>query len=158
MRKPLVRTQLTPKEVTLIAVTVSNLPHRVRPTWDHVRAAALSAISRTYTRQALSAYPQIVEAYEEKVLEYRAFQRGESVPQAIQIDDEPWQRQIESLKADRAELKAKVVELDRRVALHIANAVRLGIPTRELERPTEKPYKGATDNTTGKRPAVRAVR
>ena len=118
----------------------------------------MSVTKRSYSRQTLSSHPAIEQAYDAKVVEYRRFRADGTGPKPVVHDEEPWQRTIADLKADREELRAKVVEYDQRMALHIANAVRLGIPTRELERPVEKPYKGATDSTTGKRPNVRSVK
>ncbi len=155
---PETHSQMTPANLKMIVVAVSDLPYRVRPTWDHVRAAALAVTKRTYSRQALSAHTSIVEAYDAKVAEYRRFRTDGTTPKLVEHDEEPWQCTIANLKADKAELEAKVAELDVRVTLHIANAVRLGISTREIERPTEKPYKGATDSTTGKKRPMTAIK
>ncbi|MDK2768393.1 MAG: hypothetical protein KYX69_11815 [Sphingomonas sp.] len=157
MPKATARTQLTAKDITGIVVAVTDLSHRVRPTWGHVQGAALSVAKRTFSRQALSAHPAIVEAYESKVQEYRSFRTTGSVPKLVEHDVSPERSRIERLEAEKADLAKKVAALDERLMLHIINAVRLGIPTRELERPSEKPYKGATDSTTGRRP-LKSVR
>lgn len=152
MPKATARTQLTAKDVAGIVVAVTDLSHRVRPTWGHVQGAALSVAKRTFSRQALSAHPTIVEAYDAKVLEYRSFRATGALPKLVDHDVSPEQSRIDRLEAEKADLAKKVAALDGRIMLHIINAVRLGIPQRELERPSEKPYKGATDSTTGRKP------
>lgn len=147
--------RLTTKDVTAIVRTVEALPFRTRPTWGHVRDAAFSVTRRSYSRQALSAHDAITQAYDAKVAEYRRFRDQGSTPRAVETNDDPRELRIRQLEADKADLLAKVVELDRRVMLHVANAIRLGMSTRELEKPTEKPWKGATDDRTSKPRAVR---
>ena len=148
--------RLTAKDVDAIVSAIEALPFRTHPTWEHVRDAAFSVTRRSYTRQALSAHDAITTAYDAKVAEYRRFRDHGATPRAVEIEDDPRELRIRQLETDKAELQAKVVELDRRVMLHVANAIRLGVPTRELEKPTEKRWKGATDNKASKPRAVRS--
>lgn len=144
--------RLTARDVKAIVETIADLPFRTRPTWEHVRGAALSVTRRPYSRQALSAHEAIIAAYDAKVAEYRRFRDRGAAPRAVDHDDDPIQNRIRQLEADKAELQAKVAELDLRVMLHIANAIRLGVSTREIERPTEKPWKKATDQRVKSKP------
>ena len=155
MRSAAPGSRLTPKDVKAIVAEVAELPFRTRPTWDHVRGAALAVTRRAYSRQALSAHDEICEAYDFKVAEYRRFRGQGAAPKLVEVDDDPREARIRRLEADKAELEAKVVELDKRVMLHIANAIRLGLSTREIEQPTGKPWKGATDPKAGRPRAAR---
>lgn len=155
MRSAAPGSRLTPKDVKAIVAGIADLPFRTRPTWDDVRGVALAVTRRAYSRQALSGHNDILNAYDAKVSEYRRFRDQGAAPHPVEIDDDPREARIRRLEADKAELEAKVVELDTRVMLHIANAIRLGISIREIERPTEKPWKGATDVKKAKPRAVR---
>jgi len=137
--------RLTARDIKAIVATIEALPFRTRPTWEHVRGAALSATRRSYSRQALSAHDAIAAAYDAKVAEYRRFRDQGAAPRMVELDDDARTERIRQLEADKAELQTKVAQLDERVMLHIANAIRLGVSTREIERPTEKLWKKATD-------------
>jgi hypothetical protein len=155
MRSAAPGSRLTSKDVKAIVAGVAELPFRTRPTWDQVCRVALDVTRHAYSRQALSAHEPITTAYDSKIAEYRRFRDQGTAPKLVEIDDDPREARIRRLEADKAELEAKVVELDKRVMLHIANAIRLGLSTRDIEQPTDKPWKGATDPKTSRPRAAR---
>lgn len=144
--------RLTPKDIKAINSRVTEMSYQVRPTWDQICEIALGVTRRNYTRQALSAHTSISEAYNAKVAEYRRFRDSGRKPRLLGIEEDPMRLRVRELEAEISKLKEKISALDKRVMLHVANAIRLGISTRELERPTEKPWKAATDEAAVNKP------
>ena len=135
--------RLGPKDVRTIVTVIDDIDPRIRPTWQHVEGAALTATRHAFTRQALSKHAEIVAAYGAKVAQHREVARTGKPPRPK--GDEEWDRQKEAMLGELERLKARVAALDEAHVRHVANAIRLGIAQRELERPTEKLAKGATD-------------
>ncbi len=139
------RRRLTNHDLAAIANRINDLDARNRPTWEQVVDAAHSVTRRTFTRQALCQHEQITAAYDAKLTQHRLFRQSGKEPKRPGLDEEPWERELADLRAENNRLKAQVAELDKRTILHIANAMRFNIPTRELEKPTKKHSKDATD-------------
>lgn len=152
MRSSPPSSRLTPRDIKAIVSQIAEMTYQVRPTWDQICEIALGVTRRSYTRQALSAHDPISEAYNAKVAEYRRFRDSGKTPRLLSIDEDRLQVRVRELEAEKATLQDKISALDERIMLHVANAIRLGISTRELEKPTEKPWKGATDKAGGKKP------
>ena len=150
--------RLTPRDIKAIVSQIAEMSYQVRPTWNQISEIALGVTRRNYTRQALSAHNPISEAYNAKVAEYRRFRDSGKTPRLLNVDEDSLRVRVRELEAEKATLQEKISALDKRVMLHVANAIRLGVSTRELEKPTEKPWKAATDETSAKKPTARKSR
>ena len=135
--------RLTDRDVRTIVAIIADLDQRHRPTWEHVAAAAVAATRHGFTRQALCKHADIVAAYDAKLKQHREFKRNGKVVRPKALGD--WEHERAAMQAEIQRLKKRVEELDVAHVTHIANAIRLGIPQRQLEQPTTKIPQGATD-------------
>lgn len=134
--------RLTDRDIKTIVTVIGDLDPRLRPTWQHVEDAAMTATRHSFSRQALSKKAAVATAYEAKLAEHQQVRKGGKVRKPQEA--EGLERKIEAMQFELDALRRRVAELDVAHVNLVANAIRFGVPQRLLKQPPEDPTTAVT--------------